>query len=65
MNEKGSKLRDYDEEAKLRRMAIALSNAVDTYEHIKLNQIQASANLKKAVQTSIKELCTAICKETD
>lgn len=45
---------------KLRSTAAALNSAVSTYENILNGDINDTPELKKAVQDSIKELCTAI-----
>lgn len=50
---------------KLRFTAVALLNAVDTYERLKSNDIAGTEELKKSVQSSIKELCTTICNEIE
>lgn len=50
---------------KLRFTAIALLNAVDTYERLISNDISGTEELKKAIQSSIKELCTAISNVLD
>jgi len=45
---------------KLRTTAAALSAAVNIYENILNGDMDYTPELKKAVQTSIKELCTAL-----
>ena len=48
-------------EHKLSLMAHSLCNVSETYERIKNGYFTATPELKKAVQISIKEFCTAIC----
>ncbi len=45
----------------MRRIVNALYNVVEINEKIEDKRIPASPKLKKAVQESIKELCTTIC----
>ena len=51
---------------RLRHTSAALEHALNTYEEL-LNgeMVVCSEEYKKALQTSIKELCKAICDELD
>lgn len=53
------------EEHKLRLTADSLHSAVATYERIINNEVATTPEMKKAVQTSIKELCTALITAID
>lgn len=56
---------NFIKEHKLRLTADTLNSAVITYERIINKEVIATPGIKKAVQTSIKELCTALCSEID
>ena len=50
---------------KINRTMFALMNQVNTYEMILRNEISVTQEIKKTLQSSIRELCNAICCQLD